>query len=65
MGLRGGAVGGHGFGITADAADTAGEPPGECAEHGEVGGEQVGDVGAAVRQCPHGEQEEDAEDGEE
>ena len=65
LGLCGGAVGGHGFGITADAADTAGEPPGECAEHEQAGSEQKQDVLFGIDQRPSGEQEQDAEQNEE
>ena len=65
LGLRGGAVGGHGFGITADAADATGEPPGECAEHEQAGGEQEQNVLLGIDQRPGGEQEQDAEQNEE
>ena len=65
LGLRGGAVGGHGFGITADAVDAAGKPPGKRAEHEQAGGEQEGDVLFGIDQRPSGEQEQDAEQDEE
>ena len=65
LGLRGGTVGGHRFGITADAADAAGEPPGKCAEHEQAGGKQEQDVLLGIDQRPSGEQEQDAEQNEE
>ena len=65
LGLRGGAVGGHRFGITADAADAAGKPPGKRTEHEQTGGEQKQDVLLGIDQRPSGKQEQDAEQNEE
>lgn len=65
LGLCGWAVGGHCFGITADAADAAGKPPGKRAEHEQAGSEQKQDVLLGIDQRTGGEQEQDAEQNEE
>ena len=65
LGLCGWAVGGHRFGIAADAADAARQPPSERTEHEQAGGEQEGDVLFGIGKRPSGEQEQDAEQNEE
>ena len=56
LGLGGGAVGCHGFGVAADAVDAAGEPVGKADQQNEGGGDVGLDMGALVEPCVGGEQ---------